>query len=536
MKARHPVEIYFVLYISAMLLLLTEPSSEVLSDEQGEFLTALYDNDFFLRAENNVMTVQFRPSVDSMEVVLADTLNRILYFGNVTDVQYTVQIEDMSFRTSVAVNQKSENPEVGTFTIDTVGQSGTLLFRWKPSKARQVVSQYRVTVKATALPEIPTKLRDEDSQRQFEEFLERTGTRLEAETTFSLQTVNIDAVIADAGDLQNGRRANPTEGDAINTNDTSALQGDRFADSRTSESGQLNHPDQRRPSSSSFGARPTLQPLHPTIETISRQQWENVFTVWGVKDITQEFSSAPTIAMFSDEANVAKPQILSVQGREIRVRGTSPYKGLQTVRLSLTANDGSVLIGECKIRATELLSPQLPDTMFAEQVYRIDPKLPILRGQDVRAEFVDAKTKAQRMVSQEGEPFTFAPKQVDIGNAFRLVRYVGSMEVSRSVAIPVITLPSPLVFDVQQQSDKQLRVVIHSFGTIDRRENRVRLKVQGNAQTPKPLYAEYVFDESNNAHIQTFIIARKDKNTPFHVEIIAEDIRGVKSKTYNWTE
>ncbi len=93
-KKRRNVEIYFVLYLAALILLIPGKESDKTA-QTDEFGSPLYQLDFNLKAEKSTLNYVF--FVDSLGIHLenADSVNYIFHTGDVEDVRYEFIVEDL---------------------------------------------------------------------------------------------------------------------------------------------------------------------------------------------------------------------------------------------------------------------------------------------------------------------------------------------------------------------------------------------------------------------------------------------------------
>ncbi len=167
-RRRLSVEVYFVLYLTAIMLLLlgTTPfTNEAYDAELEQAIAQLIDTDFSIDVEKIAMLVPFIPAGmenDSASVDLRrDTMNLIRAHGAFSHVEFKiVGIQDTASNQTLPVEKATLIPN---------GDS-SVMFSWNQGKATRAAI-YRVMVQAEARPIIPASISSPTQRERIESIL-----------------------------------------------------------------------------------------------------------------------------------------------------------------------------------------------------------------------------------------------------------------------------------------------------------------------------------------------------------------------------
>jgi hypothetical protein len=181
-----------------------------------------------------------------------------------------------------------------------------------------------------------------------------------------------------------------------------------------------------------------------------------------------------------------KPQIRSLQGNLLTLGIRALRPGTGTVRVTVERRrDARRATAELRVEVRPWQPLQLPDTVYVELPYELDPKLPELSGQDLRAEFwVDTML----LYRSAGEPFTLVASSGLAGRVLRVRRFINGelWDEARSAIAP---LPPPELAAQPIQVDRHTwRIRARCYSTPSGNAARLEL-VQGDASI-KELYGE----------------------------------------------
>ena len=176
---RRGSEIYFVLYLSALILLLPG-KQEQKSTEAVDAITALFQQSFSLLPEKNTLLSRITTDSTGASILQLDTSNVLLLTGNVSDITFECNVEDQNNDEVIQVTSK----EGEHFSIVYDSTKKLVFFSWHPpismlSSLNKSLS-YIVIVKAKAKPFISGK------NPELQQLLKSTNATLQTEARFSI--------------------------------------------------------------------------------------------------------------------------------------------------------------------------------------------------------------------------------------------------------------------------------------------------------------------------------------------------------------
>jgi hypothetical protein len=176
---RRGSEIYFVLYLSALILLLPG-KQEKKSSDAVDAITALFQQSFSLLPEKNSLLSKITTDSTGASILQLDTSNVLLLTGNVSDISFECIVEDQNNDEVIQVASK----EGEHFSIVYDSTKKLVFFSWHPpismlSSLNKSLS-YVVTVKAKAKPFISGK------NPELQQLLRSTDATLQTEARFSI--------------------------------------------------------------------------------------------------------------------------------------------------------------------------------------------------------------------------------------------------------------------------------------------------------------------------------------------------------------
>lgn len=503
-RTRRQVEIYFVLYLAALLLLLPN-KRERAPESDPSLVYELLKSRFIIAAERPTMNCQLLAIGDSVRVVTLDSVNTVSSSGDVDEVHYEFQVEDETQGQVLTIS--SQTPQVGIFTMKEDAQRKLAEFLWQPARNEKRSRTLKVSVIAIAKPVIPLTITRPDVRERLLRLLNEEGRFDTARTEFTinisfldvgrsiaLNNINIDSLI-------NAVRSS-------NSSVTSGLSQPIFVTNRQFV----------QPPPGEF----SLYAVSERLECLPYQQWENQIRVYGM-NLRTEGRGDPKAEILRTDRNdgTGTVSIPEVRGDLIRVIGTAPTSGLMTIRIVVTrAGDGKQNTIDFPVRATPIALPDIPRRMYAGVGYEFDPKLPFVTRQELRA--VLSLGGKERSVSQQGEKFTFVPDENDIGKTFAFERFVGGRRVGEVYYVKVEEFSAPEIIDVISQDADEL-VRTRCYGQVNGSDNRVTLEVKGNLKV-----TERFGDRRSEppTTLQLFKISRAEAGKPYKGTIRAIDSKG----------
>ncbi len=498
-KRRRMIEIYFVLYIAALVMLLPSKRNDLLPEANAELLAAIFRQSFTLVPEKTVLNCRLLADSSGYTLLSIDSTNQIICTGNVRDVQFECEIIDQSLKQSLKLvsSQQSQNQ---LFTLKNIAGKSAVEFKWMPPTHERMNRSFLVRVRANATP---NSLNGNDS---LERLINAAGARLTAETQFS---VNI--LFANQGAYTPTGQFTQLIGFLP---DTSAVASNPPAG---------NQPMFTNPLGDYY-----LQPQNSLVKSIAYQQWTNKVFMAGIA--STELAKAPIIKIERSQNDAGGTATISeIRGNEIIVGGSSPSSGTMKVQLTATrAADGKEMNVNFTIQPQPIQSPVIELKMYPGQSYTINPNLPMLTdGGEIKAVLRDGNR--ERVVSPQGAPFTFTPDIADTQKILTFERFIGTKQIGQSLSVRIESYPPPEILEPSYRNGL-VYLQTRSYGLVNGKMNESRLEVtEGNAGNPVDQRGDMQRDAKSLVVIQTFRIRPLDAGKPFMFKIRAIDSRGKSS-------
>jgi hypothetical protein len=509
-RPRRQVEIYFVLYLAALLLLLPN-KREKAQDAEPSLVYEILRSRFIIAPERSTLNCQLLAVGDSVRIIALDSVNVVSSSGDVAEVHYEFIIEDETQGQTLAISTNS--PNVGVFTMREDAQRRLAEFSWRPAVNEKRSRVLNVTVVATAKPVVPPNITRPEIRAQLERLLDEQNRwdTARAEFAINISFVNAGRAIAlsdiDIDSLINAVRAE-TVASAATSATSPAFSPPVFVTSR------------------SFVPPPpgefSLYAAAERVECLPFQQWENSIRVYGM-NLRQESRGDPRAEILRTDRNdgTGTVSIAEVRNDFIRLTGVAPASGLMTIRVAVTrSGDGKQGTVDFPVRVNPLGAPEFPRKMYAGVNYEFDPKLPFITGQELRATL--SLGGKERSIGLQGAKFTFVPEESDIGKTFTFERFIGGRRVGEAYYIKVEEFSSPEILEVfSQGADEFVRT--RCYGVTGNTDNRVTLEAKGNLKV-----SERFGDRRTEppATTQLFKVSKAEPDKPFSGSIRAIDAKG----------
>lgn len=490
-RKKRIVEIYFILYLAALLFLLPDSKREI---QQGIGTgIQVFQPSFVLLPEKNTLICRVVLEEDGPKIYSHDSINTIFYTGDVEDVKFDFIIEDQTLKNAVSISSHS-NPTSKFFQYEDRSEQNAAVFKWYPPLQELSSRTFVVRVKATA--------NVKNAQSETDSTLK--SKIVTYSTQFTLLLVYLNAPGGNPLFAQNF-----------------------FRPQQTDTSMQFTIPFQ------------SLLPQIPTgtmnytirnqeIRQIAGQRWLNTLTVTNV-NLLKDLTSEQVKIDYTPKNTGGRAEIFSIKDDEIIVQGITPTFGKMKVTLSFQRKyDTDQKDITFNVTPVAFESPNYERYMYPEITYEFEPNLPDI-GKNVYAVITDGKTI--RAKSQKGEKFKFTPTPMDIDNVFYLERYIDNDLIGEKNVIRVLQYPEPVIVDIQQISNDEVEVITRSHGISNKTRNEVEsFIVEGNASY-RDLRGKLVEkrEKSFPVTIQYFRFKAESGDKPFNFRIVAVDMIGNKS-------
>lgn len=466
MKRRRGIEIYFVLYLAALMLLLSDsPKRE--TELATTALRSLVGSTFRLLAEKQTLLCRAIVEHDSVRIVQFDSINTIVPTGLIDSIHYRIVAEDQSSGTTLSL-PIAGTANAGAIAIETEQYGQALRIRWRLIRTERQPFLYRVRIEAHAKPQLPPTL-ERDQRAQLETLLDSDDFPLQSETTFLV------------GYLPDFPTTQPPSTDQPPLDSALAVQ--------------LRSLFAQRAQETTPAAAFSLVPEFTTIRTVPFVQWENRIAIYGAAP-DRDLAQPPRLSGLS-------AALVTIEGNAIVVRSTSTQAGTTNVRITLVRRDGAEADAVFSVVTHSVQQPVIPALLYPGIEYRFDPNLSNLSGIETRALLRDDDNLTR--VSSSGEPFVFTPTFRDTGRTFYFERYVGRDRIGQVIPIPCEMFPPPEITSVRRESDRQFLVVCRAYGLDSDQRSRVRLELDPPGKgTVQELYGDYSYDPKANVRLQQF--------------------------------
>lgn len=481
---RRRIDIYFVLYLVALVLLLPDGSQVPVQSEDALASLRLELQPQNVRLQQTVR----RDTLGGVAEIALDSTNIIKYIGNVEDLRVNARIEDVQTGQTITVQSGDAD---GMFSVEPRPDSKSILFRWRPSLLTPSDRTFRVTIEGSGAPILPANQNAGNAST-----LPR-GIRVSGTTQFVLATV-VQA------DRANGATAllpsttilpTPSLGDP--------LGGGQF----------------------------WLGPAKEKIVLLATKEWVNKIVVGGA-DPTRDLAGMPTVRVTGAELPGGIERTFDAAERSIVLKGKAPRSGTAVVEVTAQRRDGQTRTVTFTVGAEPLPAVNIPSELYPGVEYIFATKLPDVPN--VKAMIRDGGVLR---VETTGDALRFVPGIGDTLKILTFERYVDDQREGIVINMRVRSHPAPEIADVKDVGGAQKKRVIVIFWG-DRERNRPQLiVVEGNAAIPKKIYGNLRPVNPNEKPItrwyEEFELERKDGSKPFDFKIMARDGRGFTSKV--WT-
>lgn len=419
------VEIYFILYLTAMVFLLPDrTNNNGFSTDQKSFS----GQEFALELDKSILTCKLRRDSSGLKILYIDSVNSIYVKGDAKDVIYDVLIEDQAKKLKYGLNN-SNKYQSKFFKVVENTELKTLYFYWMPPTNEIYNKTYLVKIRAKIYKEGIAQ-----------------GLSEEINAQFALNTVfdNDDAI---AQSLINQ-----------NIQSNQSLTNSQTLPNQEIQTSQNNNVFE-------------IVPNNFKLQTLAASKWTNFISVSGLNP-RFELASKPEVQILNeDKSQNASVYLSNIVDNGFLLEGRSPNYAEVRIRVSATRkSDKTISSTEFVVKSTLLSPPVFDREMYPEITYKISPKLPIVNNQSSKALIKDSyNTRA----SSYGQDFTFTPQINDTGKIVYLERYVGEDLIGEKYPIVIKNYPYPDIYEISVQKDNSVLVKTRSFGTWKGNDNVV---------------------------------------------------------------
>jgi hypothetical protein len=494
-RKKRVIEIYFVLYLAALILLIPQSKKE---EENGKHNAEnrIFQLPFNLKAEKNALNTLLTFDSTGMKIVSADTVNTIYFTGNVKNVKFEFEIEDQSINRKInLMDERSGNTRYFRVSEDLENQNAK--FFWHPVMNELKNNTFVVNDEATAVSNDP----------------ETFGAVVKDNIRFIL---NYQVVY----DFEGAAVAMEMTEASASRIDTVVISP--VGDSRTFISSNV-----------------VLTPTDDIVRSIAYTKWRNEIFVFGL-DLNRDLRRQPIIEIshVPDKSNKGTAKIVGFTNNTIVVEGDTPEFGSVKVKLNIVRHaDGKELSREFRVIAELLDDPIYSETMYPDVKFTIEPNLPMLSNRESVTKLINPEGRAVH-ISENNMPFTFTPTMDDINKEYIIERFVNDKSVGKKYKILVKDFPEPEIHRIARFEKNKVRVFTNSYGLHQGAENYIKsIEItEGNAVAREIIGAQNISKDKQIVTKQVFEIVPRDDSKPFSFKIRAIAQNNKKSKIVSYPE
>ncbi len=484
-RRRRIVEIYFILYLAALIFILPESSFKP-GGGNGQEIIGDFQSGFSLIPEKSALICNAIVEPNGYRITKIDSTNVIFYTGDFEDIQFEFTIEDQTTNRSVTL-RPDKNYSAKYFRVVEVPDKKAAIFYWRPQYLENFNTTYLVKVVATA-----------KSKKAFgTKYPERFTYKATAQ--FTLLVVLMNAV----------------------TGEQTIAQGPN-----QSPSFPMNIFEQSQQIPTGFGVgKVSISVTTPNVVQLAYQQWTNTINATNVNLASD--AKLDLVVKTEPENNGGTAQISETKPDYVVIRGKTPGYGRMSVELVIRRKyDGQEARTSFVVVPQQIEKPIFREYIYPGQTDTIDPRLPLVGGE---LKTLIKEGNKIRASSFGGSPIYFTPELADTGKRLSLERYIDNNLLGQVYTIYVLDFPLPKILDVINTGNRVVKVVTQAFGIFNRERNEiVRLEIDGNVSEKYIDLRGELQDFNGNPPYrkQYFQLKPKDATKPFVFNVVAVDRYG----------
>ncbi|MGA1434039.1 MAG: hypothetical protein ACO34C_00915 [Candidatus Kapaibacteriota bacterium] len=524
-KKRRGAEIYFVLYLSALILLLPGKQEDK-ADNALATITSIFQQSFSLLPEKNTLLCKMTTDSTGMPVLQLDTSNIMLITGNVQDVSLECIVEDQDKGSIVQVG--STPGSNFTITYDSLKQ--LVFFSWHPPSSMLTSlnesKTYAVTVKAKAKPLISGKNSD------LQQLLLDSDPTLMAEAKFSI------SILAEKSGNAPARIVyTPTEQNLAELIGKLQLQN-RFQIPETfkqlldfNTDASIIDPSKNLMIVPLDKEDLSLTAALTTVKAPPMETWNANVIVQGVL-ATANYEGKPRIELKQNSDEQGTAFIEEVKAGQLSIKGRAPAFSPMKVKVFVQRkSDKKIVSTEFDVIPENFPEPRYPqeirpgDSIFIKTNINSEP------GMSVTATIVDENGKILKQ-SNSSAFYFYLKNSRNITRIF-LERRVNGNLIGDRYPIEVVK-DAPSMVDVVSTS-AYIDITVKTCGRFNGNPNRSKIIVKDgtgkNIKKPFELYAAFI-QLKQDCSRQTFRIEPREEDEPFSAIIYFMDSEGLVSNEF----
>ena len=480
------IEIYFVLYLSAIVLLMGTATTSKHEDPDDLIRTLReFMVDFNVEVEKVALVYTMLPAglevLPASEKLRKDSMNVVHAWGSVRNIDFDI----------IGIRDTTDGRmlPIESATLENIGGNRASV-RWKPNVAMKN-RVYAISIAASADPEVPPTI-PAASRARVAAALQSEG-RVRDTVTF---TVSVFAV------------TNPNMVHAV------VAQQQRIADTPSSTLLASASPALLPPvAGSSF----SIEPGQDHLRVAAGQEWRTKLVFNGITNVDAEIEQ-----LTFDPPTVRRER---TSGGTVYLVGGAITTGERTITASARRRaDGRVATASFTISAGKLTEPSIPRDLYSGESYTLN-----FGADDVPSSLISVRVKENGKVVIDNGPsvISYRPRSLGAATFERFVdgRIAGTYEAT------VSALPFPVFTGHTAEADDRGLITTKSYGMYEGRPNKVVLKVLDGNVADEPEEVDYRYDEKTKTHIQRWRVWRQSADKEFILTAWAMDRRGSGSAT-----
>jgi len=472
-KKRGFNEIYFVLYLTAIVLLIPKKDTDD-KINFGEEFSGNKNSQVFIKSEKSSLNLRLRASSEGIEIVSQDSSNIIFPVGNAYRVDYHFSL--VSGSRKIQIDEFDSN---SMFIVEKIENSNNVKFTWLPNKKQLSTSNYSIIAEANIFLDSAKKV--------------KTYSR----TEFSLNIYFLDeqppsftrTIISQENDQETNPKIN-----------TQIINNQNLLD---------------------------IYPENNSLKSLAYSSWQNKINLIGIKNLS-EINQNIQIKSSSDDSQVKESvKIKERTNKYLIVEGTTPGYGKLDIEIIIKSKNNLNQVSTAfSVTPIAIGNPVLERVMYPEKSYLIDPKLPISSSKKMFSRIV--KGSQILYETNNSAKFRFAPTLSDTGSTIYFERIIGSETLPNRISIKVKNYPNPEIISIREKED-DLLVTTKSYGVYGSAKNLV-LEISSD----KKLNFRDLTGQTQKIEggiLQVFAVKKSSLSDISEIEFTAVDSRGFKSKS-----
>ncbi len=464
-------EIYFVLYLTAIILLLPEGKKYV------EDYIVTDQSSAYIKSEKSSLNVRLKIKDGKSVILTADTVNVIYPVGKIDSVKYNFKL--ISNNVSNVIYNSDKKIVKNAFQI-IENNEGLARFEWFPQNIKTLNKNFEVIVEGEVYslgkkdPNIST-------------------------LRFAINTFFIDEMEIASNNTTNQveDNTNPIEiNNDINSNPQVIQVRDVLSDI-------------------------SFFPDNP-VSAIALTRWKATVRVFGI-DLTKDLKNIPKI--IADEKHNIK--IEEIDSKAIYLSGKTSADESYKVKVEIERSaDNRLASTEFTVKPLMIQFPDYPKVMYPNKSYTFKPNLPNNTYNSYSAKLFYKNDLLA--YSDDGQDFEYIPQNSDTNRILKLVRYIDGKQHDYKENIRVISPPAPEITK-KTYSNGVITITTKCYGKLTNDLNNVVSKLEFNKENIKYQDLTGSTQYLDNYIIQVFKI--NAENISNSIQITAIDERGIYSKT-----